>query len=256
MASAAMPQINPTGQNYLPRQPGRGTDGTFYPTPWTGTGGPGTFNWGNAGNPAPTPPTTNPWQIQMPPSISPTTSMFPGQAPPGTGPFPGVNPFGLGGAATYTGQAAEFGNELGKIYGKGLGSALYDFFQTGAGYSGPLTQQAVDAQIAAMQHQIQRGWGDISTELGVSGVSPESSTYALAAGDYFSNAVAQENAITAQEYFNMWSQSMGAEAGMLSDLLGQGAEWRKTHGQPFDWLGALQGALGAGVSIWQSMQQG
>jgi hypothetical protein len=248
MATAAFPQMNPSGQNFTPmRPPAPPTDGMWggNPPTWTGTGGPGNFNWGNAGNPAPTPPDINPWGF----TGAPTTSMFPGQAPPGTGPFPGVNPFGLTGAANYTGQASEFGNELGKIYGKGLGSALYDFFQTGAGYSGPLTQQAVDAQIAAMQHQIQRGWGNISTELGESGVSPSSSTYALAAGDYFSNAVAQENAITAEEYFQMWSQSMGREAGLLSDLLGQGGEWRKTHGQPFDWLGALQGGLGAVGSI-------
>lgn len=189
------------------------------------TGGPGNYNWGNAGNP----------NAALASHWGPTTTMSP------TGGPQAGNPFGLTGAGNYTGMSASLGNELGKIYGKGVGGELYQFLQSGAGYSGPLAQQSVDAQIQAMQHQANLGWGNISSQLGAMGVSPGSSVQGLAAGDYWSNVVAQENAITAQEYYTMWNESMNRETGMLESLLGDSAKYRANKGG--GWMSWLKGGL-------------
>lgn len=231
--ATSMPQINPTGQNFF-----------------QGTGGPGNYNFGNSGNPTPVGtamPSFNPTDAGM---FAPTTSMTPGQ-----GTDTNINPFGLigGNAGQYYGQAAGFGNELGKIYSQGVGSELYDFLQSGGGYNSNLTQQAVNSQIAAMQTQIQRGYGNLQSSLGQAGISPNSSTAALETGDYMSQAVAQENAITGQEYFNMWNQSMQNETGILGDILGYSAQHKASQPTLMDYLG-----FGAqiGGSVAQGLQGG
>lgn len=224
--ATSFPTINPTGANGfgLPASSGAILGETFQ-----STGGPGNYNYGNSANPNPV--NTNMWG-----SSTPNLNVGGGGGGAGTGSSGVSNFLGLPGSENYTGAYADFSNELGKIYGRGVGGALNNFLQSGGGYNSPLTEQAVHDQIAAMQNQIQMGWGNISTQLGQTGISPNSSVAALAESNYFSNAVAQENAITAQEFYNMWNQSMGNETGILGDVLG-GAQTRKLN-QPglMDWL--------------------
>jgi hypothetical protein len=129
------------------------------------------------------------------------------------------------------------------MYGKCVGSELYGFLDTGGGYNSALTQQSVDAQIAAMQHQAERGYGNLVTGMGASGISPNSSVAALETGDYWSNVTAQENAITAEEFFNMWNQSMNRETGILGDVLGDAAKHKANQPGLMDWL-----TMGANVA--------
>ena len=75
-----------------------------------------------------------------------------------------------------------------------------------------------------MQHNIGEGWQNIETNLGATGISPNSSVAALTEGDYFSNAITQENAITAQDYFSMWQSSMSNETSILGDLINPSAQ--------------------------------
>src|SRR5215472_10760510 len=130
--------------------PVRGT--AMNPTGATGMGGimppagPGNYNFGASMN------------------TGPTTSMQPGGHP-GT----------TGGYSMAGNNWQSFTNELGKIYGKGIGSALYGFLDTGGGYNSALTQQSVDAQVAAMQHQANLGYGNRASTMGGAGISPNSS---------------------------------------------------------------------------------
>jgi hypothetical protein len=220
MQQAQFPQINPTG-----------------------TGGTGNYNWGNAGNTMSSPVSSgvNTFQPIQSPSQNPQGS------------YGGL--FGVpGGGTQYTGQAASFGNELGKIYGKGVGSLLYQFFQTGGGFNAPLTEQAINAEIAAMQHQINAGYGNLETQLGQQGLSPGGSAAALAQGDYFSNAVTQENAITAQEFYNMWNASMDRETSILGELMPQAGHYKANAPTLLSSLGSIGsmassagGAIGSGL---------
>ena len=199
--------------------PVRGT--AMNPTGATGMGGimppagPGNYNFGASMN------------------TGPTTSMQPGGHP-GT----------TGGYSMAGNNWQSFTNELGKIYGKGIGSALYGFLDTGGGYNSALTQQSVDAQVAAMQHQANLGYGNRASTMGGAGISPNSSVAALETGDYWSNVTAQENAITAEEFFNMWNQSMNRETGLLGSVLGDAAQNKKDSFNLMDWLS--QGASTAG----------
>jgi hypothetical protein len=211
--------INPTGDN------GWGAH------PQGPTGGPGNYNYGTSANPNPT---------------GPTTSMNPAGSPAPN------NPFGLPQApgGGYTGEYKKFGDELGKIYGRGVGAEVGSFLNTGAGYNGPLTQQSIDAEIQAMQHQAQTGAGNIESNLGASGVSPNSSTAALEMGDYWSNVTAQENAITAQEYFTMWNDSMNRETSILGNIMDPAAQHKASQPGLMDFLNMGVNAAGTALSAF------
>lgn len=213
--------INITGSNFLPSSS----------SPMS-TGGPGNYNWGNAGNPNPV--NTNMWGSSTP--------AFPGGSSVSSS---GVQDFfGLPGSQNYSGEYAKFSNELGKIYGRGVGGAVNQFLQSGAGLNLPLTQQTVADQIAAMQSQIMQGWGNISNSLGQAGIGPNSSVAALEESNYFSNAIAQENAITAQEFYNMWNQAMGNETNLLGEVMGHGQQYRANQPGLMDYLSFGLGILG------------
>lgn len=202
----ATPDMNPTGQNYISASGGGAMLGP-------GTGGPGNVGWGNSGNPNPTNYTGNPYMM-MPPQVS----MNPGSGAVPTGSVVGDNHQVIQSPNTF-GQTQRQENrtlsEMQKYYGEGMGSMLYQYLQSGGGYNSALTQQAVDAQTGAMQHQIMEGGQNIMSMLGAEGISPNSSAAALEMGDYMTQAVAQENSITAQEYFNMWNASQNREESML-----------------------------------------
>lgn len=207
MATAAIPAMNPTGSNMMP---GASSGTPMLPSPIP-TGGPGNYNFGNSTNP--NPPGTG---IGTVPGAGASPTMM------GTTNTSGV-PGGVPGFNTAEQQNLQ--NSLAGTFHTGYGTYLETLLNSQGGYNAPLTAQNVQATTAAMQQNIDKGYGQLQTQLGQQGVSPESSVAALESSNYMSNAVTQENAIAAQDYFNMWSQSMGLEFGLAQSLAGpQAAE--------------------------------
>ena len=259
-AMATVPNLNPTGQNAaspivmpLPGGTSSTSSSTPYSTTWGGspaTGSPGNYNFGNSTNPNPSQqPVFNP---NNPASFGPTVSMNPGAASPTNNAF-NLNPA----------DASRLSAELDKYYGQGVGAMLLNFLQSGGGFNSALTQQAVDAQIAAMQQQIQSGLGNLDTQMGETGISPNSSAWALETGDYTSNAVAQENAITAQEYFNMWNASQNRMVDVLNRVADVNATGTANEGgvmdifkNIFSLAGDAFGAATGGLNFFNALSKG
>jgi hypothetical protein len=135
--------------------------------------------------------------------------------------------------------------ELEQTYGVGVGSMLYDFLQSGGGFNSAITNQAVTEQEAAMQQAIQRGWGNIASNEAETGISPNSSTSALTQGDYYSNAVTQENAMISQEFYNMWNQSMSNETNILGEVAQGAGTWKANQPTLMDQIGQAVGIAGS-----------
>jgi hypothetical protein len=136
-------------------------------------------------------------------------------------------------------------SKLNDTFGSGMGALINDFLtKSQGGYNSALTQQSVDAQIANMQHQEQVGYGKLQTELGQQGISPESSVAALESSNFQAQATAQENAITAQEFYNMWNQSQQREFGLLGEVAGA---THQHQGNAGDWANQFS-AVAGGIS--------
>ncbi len=241
------PQMNPTGAI--------GNGGITAPS--TMVGGAGSYNFGNTMNP-------NPSQmsgIGGPGGGAPNPQ--PGSASNGGSTTPVMNP-GTGTSGTGTTQqfvtagqtgvtdpsSDEFGWQLDQTFGTGMGSVIEQFLQSGGGYNLPLTQQAVTAQEAAMQQAIQRGWGNIASNEAETGISPNSSTAALTQGDYYSNAVTQENAMISQEFYNMWGQSMQNETSILGQIMDPLATNKASRDS--SWMTDLSAVFNMGTSALQT----
>jgi hypothetical protein len=237
MATAA---INPTGlsnamatTNWGSVSKGGPVMGSPYPT-----GGPGNFGFGNSTNPN----------------------------PPGTGPsapvqFPGTTGTGVGaqtGGSTGFGSGMPFNSgqntdpqglqsKLSDIFGSGLGNFISQFLTSGGGYNSAITQQDINAQIQNMQHNIQTGYGNLQNELGAQGVSPLSSVNALESSNYQAQATAEENQLVAQDYYNMWNQSMANEVSILGGVLGPAHQHQGNAGDWANQFAAVGGVFsGAG----------
>lgn len=207
--------LNPTGTTALP----------FAPDPRHGPGG-GNYNFGNTQNPTapPAPTTTNPYNgYPTVPGPTGTVSTNPPGSPTGNSgtvtttegsSLTSPNPFGLS-----TDQANTMLKELRANYGDGMGTAIFQYIMSGGGYNAPLAQQDVAATNAAMQQNINLGESNLETNLGASGIAPNSSSSALEISNYLSNAYTQMNQIDASIYYDMWNQSQGRE---LSALEGAG----------------------------------
>jgi hypothetical protein len=257
----ASPAINPTGLS----------DG-MATTNWAAmpTGGPGNYNFGNATNPnppGPAMPGVKPQAWGMTPGGSTGAPAMPGggAAPggstgnpigtvPGAPPAPttGASPLGPGGAAPgiagfNTQEQTALQSSLAGTFHTGYGTYLEQLLNSQGGYNSQLTQQNVDATIAAMQTNINKGYGTLQTELGQQGVSPNSSTAALENSMYMSDATTQENAIAAQDYFNMWNASQGREFSLAQSIEGPMASekasesWQNTLGAIGGFIGDLSG---------------
>lgn len=203
-----IPNMNPTGvigsgsgNTPMPGQQGTAFSGTS-------TGGAGNMNFGNTMNPQPT-------------AMTSSSSMFPGATAMSSGStVTGESGQTSTSANAYNQTQRQQDRTLGELqdyYGEGMGSMIYQYLQSGGGYNSALTQQAVDAQIEAMQHQISTGANDLTSRLAAMGITGASSSMGLSLGDYMSQAVAQENAITAQEYYTMWNESQNRELSMMKD---------------------------------------
>ena len=236
---AATPSIymNPTGAN--------GNGGITPPT-----GGAGNYGFGNTANPNPATSGTNPYAVTAP--TAKDTTMVPGSTTGPSGPY-ALDPFQIPGTQNYTGNAAAFGNELGKIYGMGEGSLLYNYLQSGAGYSGGLTEQAVNATWQAMQSQIQQGLQDIYTSEGATGISPTSSTSALQTSNFLAQSEATANAIAAQDYYNMWNASQQREAGIIADTMQGAGSYKANKPGLFSTLSSIFDTASSGADIWSTI---
>lgn len=215
MATNPIPQMNPTG-----------VTGAGYGN--TGTGGPGNMGFGNSANPSPPMVSlgTNPFMGG--PTMAPramTSTMTPGGAPTATAsptdPYSGytTSEHSTTAAPNAFGQSQSQMNwtekYLQETYGGGMGSLIFQYLMSGGGYNAPLTQQAVGAQTQAMQQQIGQGASDLQGRLAAMGVSGSSSEMGQSLTDYANQAATQENAITAQEYYNMWNAAQNREANMI-----------------------------------------
>jgi hypothetical protein len=231
MATAAIPFNNPTG---LWGAGNFNTGGMFstssgFTTPGTGSGGPGSMNFGNTMNPNAVfgPGTTG----SSPQSASATgqpaaTSAQPNTAS-GTGPTQSgqfVQPFQDVGGMDVSGTNNPLGMTEGQQYWEldylqkafgPMGPMIYQYLNSEGGYNSQLTQQTVDAQTNAMQKQTQVGANAITSSLASQGVTGASSGMGDALTAYENQATQQQNAITAQEYYNMWNASQDREAAMM-----------------------------------------
>lgn len=218
------------------------TSGAQY-MPMDMSGNAGSYNFGNTMNPTSTSTSANPFGM-------PTVSPNPGSTSKSTSDI--WNTLGL--PTSGQGNEWDFARDLAATYGKGAGSAIFQYLQRGAGFNSPITDQAIQAQDAAMQREAMQGWGNIASILGQSGISPNSSVEALSLSNYFGDVTAKQNALAAQEYYNMWSQSQGQEASLLQSILGgsQQHQANKGHG----WMDVLSGALGIGGSLLSGFMGG
>jgi len=222
----ATPQMNPTGAT--------GNGGITPPSSMTG--GSGNFGFGNTMNPNPGVQT---WGSQPNYSGGTTPVQNPTGSPASGNQF--TSPLGPTG-----GSELQYG--LQQTYGQGIGSVLEQFLQSGGGYNSPITQQAVTAQEAAMQQAIQRGWGDQASHFAESGISPNSSTYALGQADYYSNAATQENALIAQEFYNMWNQSQSNETSILGEVAQGAGTWKANQTTGWDVFSSILGGATSALS--------
>ena len=206
---------NPTGINVAPQN----TVTPVMSAPGAPTGSPGTYNFGNTANPTPPMPAqgTNPYGPTTGTATAnpPSNSTFPMPAA-GT---PAQNP---GGSPPATAGTTTTGN-LAPTIGSGLAAPISSFLNSEGGYNSALTAQDVAAQTAAMQQQITQGANTLKTNEAESGISQNSSVAALENSNFQAQATTQENAITAQDYFNMWSQSQQQETSMLESLISPSA---------------------------------
>lgn len=239
----------------------------------------GNYNFGNTMNASPSMPNANPYAhhtggtsvSDFMPGNAPTSgavpvgggmlptntlNLTPGHGTPTVSPVPGGGSQStdqlwnvLGISETGQGSQHDFGRDLAATYGKGAGSAIYQYLMRGAGFNSPLTDQAIQSQEVAMNREAQSGWGNIASQLGAQGISPNSSVNALASGQYWGDVTAKENAMAAQEYFNMWSQSSGQESSMLQSILGGTQQHQANKGG--GWMDAITGGIEAlgGVAL-------
>lgn len=231
MATAyAMPtggmNINPTGA--------KGGSTTAGGAPVFSTGGPGNYGYGNM---SPQPIATHAIGVSMNPGTGgPVAETGMNNQTTAT-----QNPFDLTGR-----QQNRALQETQQYFGEGVGAELQNYINQGAGYNSALTQQAIDAQNNAMQQQIQLGANDLNSQLGAMGISSGSSALPEALTSYYNQAAQSQNAIDAQEYYNMWNQSQGRLADMLQYVGNVNAIGTANQSTPMDYLNQ---ALGIGQSV-------
>lgn len=249
MATATtIPNMNPTGVigsgsgNTMPGQASTPFS-AFMPT-GTGTGGAGNMGFGNSANPNPAIAGTTPF------GATPSTPVQnPGQPaqPPGlpSGTVTGDNNQVSPSANTFDQTQRQQNRTLGELqtyYGEGMGSLIYQYLQSNGGYNSAITQQAVDSQVNAMQQQIGLGANDLTSRLGTMGISGSGLTDSLT--NYENTATTQENAIVAQEYYNMWNSSQNRELSMLMSTADVNAKGTANQSNWMDYLNYALGLVG------------
>ena len=248
MATTPIPNMNPTGVigSGYGNQPMAGQAGTGF----SGTGGPGTMGFGNSMNANPTVPgqsgntAANPFIAQA--SQQGGNPQQPTLSKNGSGVNSANNAYGQTSSQQYWTQ-----DYLEKTFGGGMGSLIYQYLMSNGGYNSAVTGQAVAGQTNAMQQQTQLGANNLESSLSAMGVSGSSSEMGSALTGYENQATTQQNAITSQEYYNMWNQSQQNEANMMqfaatgtAKTLANKPNWEDYLSQGLGLIGSL--ATGAG----------
>lgn len=242
MATMPIPQLNPTGVtgsgsgNVMPGQAS---------TPFSASspGGPGNMNFGNSMNPMPqTSGTSGGAAKPMASAVSPT----PGTPGAGSVTSEGAttasqNPYGLAQS-----QMNWMQKYLQETYGGGMGALVYQYLMSNGGYNSALTQQTVDATSNAMQQQSTQGANDLTARLSAMGVTGGSSEMSLPLEQYEQGVAASQNQITAQDYYQMWSQSQSNELNMM-EFAAQGTG--TTLANKPNWMDYLNEGLGIAGSV-------
>jgi len=164
-------------------------------------------------------------------------------APPLT--IPGGGPLGVTIGQNAPGvspkDTARLLKELQHVYGKGIGSALYQFLTTGAGYN----PNVVEAEIQQMQPQIQRGYNTLQEQFAAAGAGG-SSAAGIGGADYLSQVTADENALFAQQY----EQAINNYMNILMGVKGEAATYTANKPSELDTiLGYLNTAASVGLDI-------
>jgi hypothetical protein len=236
--------MNPTGTNgnggITPANPATPASGFMGGGTTPPTGSPGNYGYGTSANPNSTATGTGP-SVSMDPTGSPSSNNVLGL----------TNPNG-----SYSGGYAAFGNDLGKVYGSGIGQAAGAFLDSGGGYNSQLTQQAVQAQTQEMQLQANTNYGNLQSGLGAAGINPNSSAAALENSNFWSQTTTAENAMDAQEFMSMWQSSMQNETSILGQAMGGAAAEKMNQPTAFDWAGLGLTTATAGANLGYDISQG
>ena len=194
-------------------------------------------------------------QSAIPASSMPTSSgmgnMVPGMpsAPSGGGfPANGTNTFGgnfFSGGGTSSIPGGGFpgfpqvqGSVFKDLYGHGVGDALQQFLNSGAGFN----QNVVNAEMNAAMPLEARGIENIMNAMGGHGLSG-SSTAAIGVGDFESQFNAQLENMFAQQY----EQSVSR---YLDVLMGTKQDAKENNAQQGNWMSMLSGIAQAAIPLF------
>lgn len=177
----------------------------------------------------------------MPSSTGVPGSNFPAN---GTTTF-GSNFFGSGNTNSIPGASSGFpglpqvqGSVFKDLYGHGVGDALQQFLNSGAGFN----QNVVNAEMNAAMPLQARGVADIMNAMGSHGLSG-SSTAAIGVGDFESQFNAQLENMFAQQY----EQSV---QNYLKVLTGTQQDAKENNAQQGNWMSMISGIAQAAIPLF------
>jgi hypothetical protein len=207
------------------------------------------MGFGNAANPNPSMgvPGANPF-IQGPTARPAANKVDP------------INPVGGGGFVTSEGSTTPTANPWGQsqsqqnwtekylqeTYGGGMGSLVYQYLMSNGGMNTPATQQMIGAQTNAMQQQTQLGVNSAVSTLGAMGISGSSPGLQDTVAGIENQAIAKENALSAEEFYNMWNASQNREMGMIQ-FAAEGTG--KTLANKMNWMDYLNEGLNVAADV-------
>lgn len=144
---------------------------------------------------------------------------------------PGVNPSGTiqTNGINWNDGSNTVAGDFKDTYGAGTGTAISSVLSN----LGTSTDSAVQATIANTERLADQQYGNIQAQEAASGITPNSSTAALAAGDFYSGV----NSSLSETISKM---ELGEEDTLLSSLLGEG----KDHGTDPSTLDAIMNGIG------------
>lgn len=239
--SSAVPGGNPSGVNVSVPQAGPTAGGVnpFLATSIAGSLSPSSMptnqNPYAAGHPASTTPTfgANTGGYSSSLNLTPPGTAVPGSVPGTTQPVSGIG--GMSGMNST--QLNKMLTEFVRTYGKGTGSALFNFLTSGAGYN----QQAINNLLAGMQPGIERGEENLAEQFSATG-NRFGSPAGIGMADYLSQVNLDEGTLIS----NMYEQAVNDYLNTLLGISGQEATLRA--GQPST-MDSILGAIGLGGSL-------
>lgn len=145
-------------------------------------------------------------------------------------------------AVTPQGQT---GIAINNLYGSGIGALLSQYLASNGGFNSAITNQTVSAQSNAAQTQTQLGADNLTSMLAAMGITGGSSSLPQSLSTYEANATTGENAIAAQDYYNMWNQSQSNQLSVLNNVFQTGATNQANQPNWMDYATFALGLLGA-----------